>query len=258
MRCLFPLVPCLFAVLCLPGLLGAQIPVPGTGSVQISSTRRTGFVDFSESLGRAQVSVVVGTLGKFRDGKKKRVSDPEAHTGAIGSVVRMSGTQYFKAKTKTKLAVEHCETGKKLKGKVSLAFEVLLNRMSDGSMQRMVLGAERQPLKTGMRALFVLDRAAKSKGYHIVHVIPMKRGQKKADFAKDVSDFVAINLRLAELRRVYADVKAAPTADAKKTKVKIDAVLSGPEAELQKLSNEAVRVSVLRPWKARLKKLIKL
>ncbi len=247
MRLLIP------SLLALSGLLTAQLPTPGSTTLRLLSGNQQRFVDFSDQLDRAQASVVVGTLGKFRDGKKKRVDSPKAHTGGIGTVIRASGTQYFEVQTRTKIAVEDCPAGKPLKGKVSLAFKVQLTRRSDGSVQRMVIGAERQELEAGMRALFVLDRAPKSKGYHIVHVIPMKVGQKKADFAKDVTDFVAVNQRLSALRRLHAEAKDVATVEAKKVIAKCEALLD-EEIEFENTANERLELTVLRPWEARLKK----
>ncbi len=244
----------ILVILALSGALNAQAPTRGSQLLEArSSGGRSRFVDFSDHLDWAQTSVVVGTLGKFKDGKKKRIDSSKAHSGGVGSVVRMSGTQYFEAKTRTKLAVDDCAAGKVLKGKVPLSFRVQLTRLPDGSVKRMVLGAERHDLAEGMRALFVLDREPKKKGHQIAHVIPMKAGQKKADFARDVADFVAVNRRLAELRRAHTKAKRVAVEDAEKIIATIDALLE-QEIEFENSANESLQFSVLRPWEQRLEK----
>lgn len=171
----------------------AQLPTLGT-----TATGR--FVDFSKDLADAGVVVVVGPLGKWKEGKRERLAD--GTLGGAGATSSVSGTQYFKVPVQAAVQVRRTFQGKA--DKPVLGFDVQLARLPDGKEQRQLMTSNAAKLEEGTLAMFVLRERAKGKGYDLVHAIPFARELDKqkdaeAGFVDTMHDFYVVNRYVADL-----------------------------------------------------------
>ena len=251
----------LFLPLLLGGTLAAQDSRPATVRFSGSPGKASGgaeFVDYSKDLGLVTVSAVFGQLDKFRDGRRKRIKDKDAHVGAHGSVSRVSGTQYYRVQSKTHLLVAAELGGKQLeKKKVPLVFDVQLARMPDGTETRQILGSTRESLETGVDYLFVVQKDTKKKSYRILHAIERPKDQKPESFRKDAEDIAAINRRIVELRDALASAKQLREKDPEVAVGTLEkAVADDRKVELREPENDQLVRRHVEPWVQRVRDLV--
>lgn len=224
----------------------------------LGSSGMTGFVDFSADLDRVTVKLGLGELGKFRDGKRTRIKDADAHVGTGSSVSRVSGTQYYRVKSRTTLDLDTVLSGAAGKTKLPLEFDVQLAKMPGGELRRQVLSKQQGQIEVteGMYGLWILETDPKQKTLHrVVHVIPQPKDMKRARFIEDVHDMLAINRRLNELKAAHEGAsrrrgKGEPMDEIRKT---LDAVLAREKVTLRNPENDRWTSGVLGPWKRRLR-----
>lgn len=187
----------------------AQVP-----AMPVSQQMR--FVDFHRDLARSDVVVVVGTLGKGKEGRRERIADGQL--GGLGRVMAIGGTTYFKVPVQAPVQVRATFAGKP--DKPVVGYEVQLARLPDGKEQRQSTTGTAAPMDEGMLALFVMVPGDKKKGLDLVHVIPFdKNVDKGADaeamFLDTMADFVAVNRRMLELENAIAALDKAADAGGK-------------------------------------------
>lgn len=214
------------------------------------------YVDFSKDLGFRTVSVVSGRLDKIKDGRRKRIKDPDAHVGVGSSVARVSGTQYYKAVAKTRILVDSLLAGAKVGAKLPMQFQVQLARMPGGNYRRTFLGKHRRDLVPGMVALWVVDTDKKAKTWSILHVLPMRKDQKRAVFDRDMRDVVAVNQRVVALRDALASAKSKREKQPEAAIKVLRTALQG-KVELEREENDRLVQRHVNPWRDRLRKLLR-
>jgi hypothetical protein len=147
--------------------------------------------------------VVVGTLDKWKEGKRERLADGQL--GGAGQVASVSGTQYFKVPVTAALRPRKVLHGKA--ETVALQFDVQLARLPDGKERRQV--ADGAPLAEGGLALFVVVPKPK-KGFELRQVIVFDPDAEKggeASFVDTMHDYYVVN------RRMHALTRALDAAD---------------------------------------------
>lgn len=184
------------------------VPMPATPHMR--------YVDFSADLDRDGVVVVVGVLGKLKEGKRERL--PQGQLGGAGSVTQVSGTQYFKVPVKSSIRAVKAFGGKV--GKLELAFEIQLARLPDGSEHRQSRTGNGAQLDEDTLALFVVVPKEKGKAFDLLHVIPFDAQVDKgpdggAAFVDAMSDVYTVNRRVHDLRAALDGVDAASDAAAR-------------------------------------------
>lgn len=194
----------------LTGVVTAQIATPSTPQMR--------FVDWHAELDRPGLTVVVGKLGKIKEGKRERLLDGKLGGGT--SVSAVSGTQYFKVPASCQLQPRTVLAGAAdPKEKLKLEFELQLARLPDGNEQRQTRTADASALTEDTLALFVVapSRDKKAKGLELLHAIPF---DAKADAGPDpelrfldtMRDFQVVNQRTFDLERALAALDTAQGA----------------------------------------------
>lgn len=256
---------------CFPAKLPAQLP-----SSPVPAQKKARFIDFSADLMDKNVTVVLGKLERMKEGRKKKLDDKDAHLGTGNTVSRIAGTQFYKAPVKARLRVDcrlcGSRSGVKAGKHLMLAFDMQLARLPDGSYQRHVLGGSRATLEDGMFGLWVLAKARKGKVYEIRHVIPQpKKQEARGDmtperaFDEDMEDFVAINKRIAALRKGVQSVRGKngdEKDDRKDAKDPEEALRTLQEildrkVVLKNIANDRLLRQHVGPWERRARELLK-
>lgn len=203
----------------------------------------TRFVDFSEDLVWVMTKVGLGELGKFRDGKRQRIKDVDAHGGTGRSVSRVSGTQYYRVKTRTKLDLDIVVSGKQKPAKLNLSCVVQLAKLPTGKIRRQVLSRDlgQTDLVPGMYGMWILEVDPKrQKNHSVTHVIPQPRGMKRPLFIKNARDMFDINRRLWELKSALEDARRRKLrgVTAEVLRKALDAVLAAKKLSLRNSEND--------------------
>ncbi|HEX5053212.1 MAG TPA: hypothetical protein VFZ65_15665 [Planctomycetota bacterium] len=246
-----PVFRCSFAAVLTAGLLPAQI------AGQIPSTPQMRYVDFSRDLDRPGVAVVVGTLGKFKEGKRERLAD-----GSLGSntaKVSVSGTQYFKVPVQATITPRATFAGDA--DKPSIAFDVQLARLPDGKEQRQSMTGNGASIEEGTLALFVIASKPKGKRLELLAVIPFdatvdKGPDAEPEFVDTMHDFWAVNQRVHDLQQQLDAADKATDAAAKDKALAALRELTKHDLELRKSQNDPLVSQYVAPLLARARKRI--
>lgn len=222
--------------------LAAQVSLPNAGPR---------FVDFHTALAGSGVSVVVGTLGKWKEGRRERLADGQL--GGHGQVASISGTQYFKVPVTAPVHVRATFHG--TAAKPVLAFDVQLARLPDGKERRQTLDGV--ALAEHMLALFVVRE--QKKGCELLHVIPFDGrlhpgGDGEAGFVDAMHDVCTVNRRMLDLERGIAALDGATDAAARQAAAKALAELVAAGPELRESASDALLAQHVAPLEARARK----
>lgn len=176
----------------------AQVALPGVGSR---------FVDFHEDLAHSGAVVVVGTLTKWKEGKRERLA--EGQLGGGGQVASVSGTQYFQVPVTASLRPRATLHGKADDAVVT--FDVQVARLPDGKERRQMRSGT--PIAEDQLALFVVLPRPK-KGFELRHVIVFDPATEEgagaeAAFADSMRDYYTVNRRMCDLTQALAKLDAA-------------------------------------------------
>jgi hypothetical protein len=181
----------------------AQISLPGGGQH---------FVDFSQHLAHPGACVVVGTLGKWKEGKREKMAEGQLGGGA--QVASISGTQYFKVPVTAPVKARSTLHGKA--DGVVLQFDVQLARLPDGKEHRQVQGGTE--LAEDQLALFVFV-PGKKKGHELRAVVAFDSKVEaggEASFVDTMRDHYTVNRRMHELTTALDVLDRAKDDGAKK------------------------------------------
>lgn len=235
--------------------LAAQTPaLPAMPA--LAGTSSTRFVDFHRDLARSDVVVVLGTLGKGKEGKRER--QPDGKLGGGGSVAAVSGTQFFKVPVQAPVQPRATFAGKA--DKPAIAYEVQIARLPDGKEQRQSTTGTAAPMDEGMLALFVLVPRDK-KGLELLHVIPFDPKvdtgpDGEAVFADTMADFHAINRRMLDLETALAAADKAKDDAAKRAAITALKDLVDKPLELRRAQDDGLLTQYAGPLEARARKRI--
>jgi hypothetical protein len=179
------------------------------------------WVDFHAELDRPALTVVIGTLGKLKEGKRERL--PDGKLGGSTASASVSGTQYFKTVATAPVDVQKTLLGAPAE-KPSLQFEVQIARLPDGKERRQLTTGSGTPVAEGALGMFVFDPAAKGKSAQLIALVPFDAaqfdgaqwngGRAEAAFGDAMADVVAVNVYLHALEQALAAVDAAKGDDA--------------------------------------------
>jgi len=242
----------------LPTLLAvAALVVPQDPGAVVGQAAKGGgsrFVDFSDDLARPGVAVVLGTLGKVKEGKRERL--PDGALGGAGTSVSVSGTQYFKVPATAPIEVRKELHGEA--GKPTLQFEMQLARLPDGKERRQLRAGNNAEITEGAFGLFVIDNTGKGKAVQLLHLIPFQKGNdgnaNEAAFVDSMSDVVAVNKHVLALKQALAAADAAKTDDDKAKTKKALQELVDHRPEMKRTENDGWLAMYVGPLEARAKK----
>lgn len=240
-------------VVSLPPTLALRAQSPAMPTLAVSPQMR--FVDFSRDLDRNGITVVVGRLGKCKEGKRERLADGQL--GGAGAVSQVSGTQYFKIPVQAAIAAKTTLTGKP--DKLQLNFDVQLARLPDGKEQRQTTTGNGAALEDDMLALWVLAPRQKGKGLELLHVIPFdKKVDKGPDaelqFGDTMFDYYTVNRRASDLRAALEAAEKATTPESRKKQLATLRELLDQKVELRQSENDALLTQHVAPLAARAQK----
>ena len=238
----------MFASALLPGFARAQIP-----AIQGAPTMR--YLDWSKDLDQSGAVVVVGRLGKWKEGKRERLADGQL--GGGGAVSQVSGTQYFALPVTATIAPRLVLHGKE--GKIAVAFDLQLARLPDGKEQRQSRTGNGAVIEADRLSLFVVVPKAKGKGYELRHVIPFdpkidNGPDAELQFVDTMRDFATINQRVRDFRNDLAAVDAAETAEQKKAALEALRKLVDAKVELKVPANDGLLTQHVGPLEQRARK----
>jgi hypothetical protein len=233
----------LAVLLLLPVSAAAQVLLPGAGGQR--------FVDFSEELAHPGAVVAIGTLGKWKEGKRERLADGQL--GGGGQVASVSGTQYFKVPVTAVLEARAVLHGNG--DDVAVALDVQLARLPDGKERRQVAGGA--PFAEGTLALFVLAPRGK-RGHDVRHVIVFDKtvataADAEGAFADTMRDHYAVNRRIHELSVALAAVDAAKNDAARAPALAALRDRLAAKVELKDPKNDALLAQHVAPLERRAK-----
>ncbi len=240
------------AVLC---LLLAALPCSLAPAQAVSLPMQAPkYLDYSKELDSPSTLVVVGRLGKWKEGKRERLADGQL--GGGNAVASVSGTQFFKAPVSTTLQPRATLHGKA--DKPTLQFDAQIARLPDGKEQRQLRNGG-TPLGEDTLALFVLTQRPKQKGLDVVGVLPFDKDQYKgsdpeAAFLDAMRDVHTINQRVRELEQALAAVDGARDADAKKTALQALQAVVDKKPDLKVPANDSLLSQHVGPFEVRAQK----
>ena len=212
----------------------------------------TRFVDFHRDLARKDVVVVIGTLGKAKEGK--RVADGKAEVvGSDGATVKAT---FFKVAMQAKVEARVALAGDA--DKVVIAYELRIAKLP-GDQQHQeskIVGAS---MTEGMLAMFVLAPRDKGDGHSLVHVIECKSfaqrsPDKEAVFVETVRDFYAINRRMLDLGNALEASEKAQDDEARRSALKSLQKLVDDPLRLLRAQSDKLIAEHVAPLEARAKK----
>ncbi|MBK8100215.1 MAG: hypothetical protein IPK26_24190 [Planctomycetes bacterium] len=230
------------------------LPQQPTNPAAIARSPQQRFVDFSADLDRVDVVVAIGALGKGREGRREKIDDGKL--GGGGSVIEVSGTQYFKATVTTPIEVRKALVGT-APARPTLQFELQIARMPDGKERRQLRDAAGTPIGDGLIGLFVLAPEPKGKHLRLLHVIaydPKVDVQGEAGFGDFVRDVVAVNRHIAALRAALVAVDEAKDDAARTAARKALQELVDRRPEMLRTDDDALLSSFVAPLEERARK----
>jgi len=213
------------------------------------------YVDFHRELARGDVLVVVGTLGKGKEGKREKMADGKLGGGS--AVAAVSGSQFYKVPVQAPVQPRATFAGKA--DKIVIAYDVQVARLPDGKEQRQSTTGNAAPMDEGMLALFVLGTGDKKKGCELLHVIPFDKNVDKgpdaeAVFVDTMSDYHAVNRRVLDYENALAAVEKAKDDDAKKAALEALQKLVDEPLQLRHATNDNLVTQHVNPLEMRAKK----
>ena len=237
----------------LPTTLALRAQSPAMPTLAVSPQMR--FVDFSKDLDRNGITVVLGKLGKCKEGKRERLADGQL--GGAGAVSQVSGTQYFKVPVQASIAAKTTLCGKV--DKLQISFDAQLARLPDGKEQRQATTGNGAALEDDMLALWVLAPRAKGKGLELLHVIPFdKKVDKGPDgelqFGDAMYDYYTVNRRVHDLRAALEALEKTTDPESKKKQLAALRELVEQKVELRQSENDALLTQHVGPLEARAQK----
>jgi hypothetical protein len=235
------MVRALLPFLLLLPLVPAQVSLPSAAGQR--------FVDFSEDFAHSGAIVAIGTLSKWKEGKRERLADGQL--GGAGQVTVISGTQYFKVPVTAALQPRTVLHGKA--DSVVLGFDVQLARLPDGKEQRQTKSG--MPLAEDTLALFVVMPRPK-KGFELRHVIvfdkTVDQGKApEATFADTMRDYTTVNRRKHDLTAALARVDGAADEAGKTTALAALRELVAKKPELKQPQNDGLLQQHVAPLEQR-------
>lgn len=224
---------------CLLSLAAAQVALPTTGGPR--------FVDFHRDLAHPGAIVAIGTLGKWKEGKRERLADGQL--GGAGALTVVSGTQYFKVPVTAALQPRAHLLGKA--DGVVLTFDVQLARLPDGKEHRQTKDGSQ--LAEGTLAMFVIAPRPK-KGFELRAVVvgdAAKGGDAEALFGDAMRDHFAINRRMHDLATALERVAAAKDEAGKGVALAALRELVAEKPQLKQPANDALLQQHAGPFEQR-------
>lgn len=169
------------------------------------------YVDFAAKVDHKGFAVVLGSLGKTKEGKRERM--PDGQLGGGNAVTVVSGTQFFKVVATAPIEAKETLHGD-LPAKPQLAFELQLARMPDGTERRQLLDGKGSPIDDGSYGAFLVEMPPKGKAMHLVRFVPFVADnyattEPKESFRQEIADFVTLNRHVAALKAALAAVDEA-------------------------------------------------
>lgn len=227
--------------------LFAQLP-PMTGTPSMR------YVDFHRDLARSDVVVVVGTLGKGKEGKREKLADGKLGSGAAVSAI--SGTQFFKVPVQAPVQPRATFAGKA--DKIVVAYDVQVARLPDGKEQRQSTTGNAAPMDEGTLALFVL-LPDKKKGFTLLHVIPFDKNvdtgpDAEAVFVDTMSDYHAVNRRVLDFENALQVADKAKDDESRKSALEALKKLVDEPLQLRRSQNDTLLTMHVMPLEQRAKK----
>jgi hypothetical protein len=235
-----------FAFVSLAPLVAQLPPMPATPAMR--------YVDFHRDLARQGVVVVVGTLGKGKEGRREKLADGKLGGGNVVTVI--SGTQFFKVPVQAPIQPRATFAGKC--DKVAIAYDLQVARLPDGKEQRQSTTSTAAPMDEGMLALFVLAPADKKKVCELLHVIPFDKKvdtgpDAEAVFVDTMADHHAVNRRVLDYENALAAAETAAD-DASRTRAleSLQQLVDAP-LRLRRSENDGLLLQHVNPRETRAK-----
>ena len=235
-------------------VVSLALPQQPTNPAAIARSPQQRFVDFSADLDRVDVVVAIGALGKGREGRREKIDDGKL--GGGGSVIEVSGTQYFKATVTMPLEIRRILDGKPV-NKPTLQFELQIARLPDGKERRQLRDAAGTPIGDGLIGLFVLAPEQKGKHLRLLHVIaydPKSDAQGEAGFGDFARDVVVVNRHIAALRAATAAVDEAKGDEARTAARTALQELVDKRPEMLRTDDDSLLTSFVAPLEERARK----
>lgn len=236
-----------------PAILAAIVPaqIPS-----LPAASRPRYVDFSRDLDRPGALVVIGTLGRCKEGRRERL--PDGSLGGSTTSVAVSGTQYFKVQVQAPVQVRTPLYGRPGE-RLQVGFDVQLARLPDGRERRQLLDGAGSRVENDMLALFVLAPRPKGKDLELLHLIPFDAAQfpgpdGETGFVDAMHDFTAINQRVHDLTAAIAAVDQAEAGEQQRQARAALQRLLEQEIELRRPEHEALLRQHTAPLEQRAKK----
>lgn len=232
------------------------------GGLQDALALKPSFVDFSDALAQPRALAVLGRLDKLREGKKRKVKDRDAHIGTGGGVSRISGAVYYRIHARARLAVESILAGKKTAKPLRLRLDYQLAQLPDGSKKRQLTSPPRPVISEEAVALWILAPAKMDRRSHEVLravVAPdavskdVKAGKRFRDHMRDL---VAINQRIATLKKAVARARVASVLDSEAAIHMLEKALAG-KIELLDPESDRFLAAHVGPWERRARELVR-
>jgi len=213
------------------------------------------YVDFHADLERPGLAVVMGTLGKLKEGKRERMEDGKL--GGDGAASAVSGTQYFKTTATAPIDVQKALLGAPAQ-KPQLQFELQIARLPDGKERRQLMTSRGTAIAEGALAMFVIDTAQKGKPAQLLQMVLFDPkawdGGKTAPFFDAMTDVVAVNQHVRALEQAIAAVDAQKGEDAIKAAKEALQKLVDKRPEMKRTDDDMLLSTHVAPLEQRAKK----
>lgn len=179
----------------LPTTLALRAQSPAMPTLAVSPQMR--FVDFSKDLDRNGITVVLGKLGKCKEGKRERLAD-----GQLGGAGAGESGEWHPILQGACASLDRREDHPLRQGRQAAD---QLRRPAGATPRRQgtTPGDDRNgaALEDDMLALWVLAPRAKGKGLQLLHVIPFDKKVDKGpygelQFGDAMSDYYTVNRRV--------------------------------------------------------------
>jgi hypothetical protein len=217
-----------------------------------------GFFDYSEDLRKPGVAVVYGSIVKYTEVKKERISEKDAVLGEGGMTLSMLGTVYYRIEAKADLTITETLAGD-VKGKsVSILVTLQSAKLNDGSERFYILTRPPASFSTPANGVWVLEREKGKKDYRATRGAKYDvKNEPSADplstIRKRVEDQHAVNKRKADLTDALEKHAAARTKELVAESGKRLKALDEAKKSYQLVETDAVAAQQLGPLEKRVK-----
>lgn len=216
------------------------------------------YVDFAAKIDQKGFAVVIGSLGKKKEGKREKL--PDGQLGGGNSVAVVSGTQFFKVVATAALEAQETMHGE-LPAKPQLAFELQLARMPDGTERRQLMDGKGSPIEDGSYGAFLVEMPPKGKALQLVRFVPFVADhyattEPKEAFRLELADFVALNRHVANLKAALAAVDEARNEAQRKTALEALKAAVDARPKAQRSEDEGLFATHAGPLEQRAKALL--